>query len=215
MDMTNARPRLMAGNRPLWLGLLLTLALVGLTTAISPLERTLGVNARLVYFHGAWVWAGKIAFAAASAAGLAGLIWGRQAWQRYSLALGSAGLVFWLTYLPLSLYIQQVNWGGIFWDEPRWRIPLMFGVVGVLLQVGLWLVGNLRLASLANLLFGVALWWSLATIQNVLHPDSPIAQSGALDIQMFFGAILFLALVFGALMTRLLYGYTAPHSAVQ
>lgn len=214
MDMTNSRPRILAGNRALWVGLLLVLVLIALTTALSPVERTLGTNARLVYFHGAWVWAGKIAFAAAAASGLAGLVSGRLAWQRYSLALGRTGLVFWLTYLPLSLYVQQMNWGGIFWDEPRWRIPLMFGVVGVLLQVGLALVGNLRLASLANLLYGVALWWSLAAIQNVLHPDSPIAQSGALDIQVFFGAILLLALIFGALITRLLYRATAPQRQV-
>jgi hypothetical protein len=53
-------------------------------------------------------------------------------------------VVFWLTYLPLSLLVQQMNWGGIFWDEPRWRISLMFGMVGLLLQVGLALVENLR-----------------------------------------------------------------------
>ena len=42
--------------------------------ALAPLERTLGEGARLVYFHGAWVWAGKIAFGAAAAAGLVGLV---------------------------------------------------------------------------------------------------------------------------------------------
>lgn len=192
-------------NRALWGSLLITLMLIALVTVLSPLERTLGDRARLVYFHGAWVWTGKLAFGVAALAGLVGLLRRSPLWQRISLALGRAGLVFWLTYLPLSLYVQQVNWGGIFWDEPRWRIPLMFGVVGVLLQAGLWLMEDLRLASVANLVFGVALWWSLGTIQNVLHPDSPITQSNSLQIQLFFVALVVLSVIFGGLLTRLLY----------
>jgi hypothetical protein len=193
--------------------LLLTALAIGLVTSLAPLERTLGERARLVYFHGAWVWAGKIAFGAAAMCGLAGLIRRNAAWQRVSLALGRTGLIFWLTYLPLSLYIQQVNWGGIFWDEPRWRIPLMFGIAGLLLQIGLALMEDLRLVSAANLVFGVALWWFLGSAQNVLHPDSPIFQSNATDIQVFFIALLALSVVFGGLLARLLYplGTRSPH----
>ncbi len=198
--------------RALWTGLLLTALAIALVSWLAPLERTLGDRSRLVYFHGAWVWAGKIAFGAAAAAGLAGLVKRGRVWQRVSLALGRTGMVFWLTYLPLSLYVQQVNWGGIFWDEPRWRIPLMFGIAGVLLQIGLVLINDTRLTCAANLVFGVALWWSLGNTQNVLHPDSPILQSNATDIQVFFAALLLLAIVFGALLTSLLYSLEAARS---
>ena len=189
--------------RTLWIGLAVSALLIGLTAAFSPLERTLGERIRLVYFHGAWVWAGKVTFAAAGLAGLIGLVRGSRLWHRASLALGRTGLFFWLTYLPLSLWIQQINWGGIFWDEPRWRIPLMFGIVGLLLQIGLALIDDFRLSSAANLVFAIALWWSLGSIENVLHPDSPIFQSGALRIQIFFGALLGLSLIFGTLVARL------------
>jgi hypothetical protein len=189
----------------LWIGLLVTALAIFLVTSAAPLERTLGENARLVYFHGTWVWAGKIAFGAAAIAGLVGLILRSARWQRASLALGRTGMFFWLTYLPLSLYVQQVNWGGIFWDEPRWRIPLMFGIAGLLLQIGLWLMNNLRLASAANLVFGIALWWFLGNIQNVLHPDSPILQSNATEIRAFFGILLALSVLFGGLLALLLY----------
>ncbi len=200
-------------SRPAWVGLLLTLCLIALVTAFAPVERTLGERVRLVYFHGAWVWAGKAAFAAAAAAGLVGLVhWGppaaRRAWRRASLALGWTGMVFWLTYLPLSLLVQQMNWGGIFWDEPRWRIPLTLGVVGLLLQVGLYLMEDLRLASGANLVFGIALWVWLGSIENVLHPDSPIFQSDAIRIQVFFTLILLLALLFGGILARQFYKMT-------
>lgn len=191
--------------RFLLVSMLVVLAVIVVVTAFAPVERTLGERARLVYFHGAWVWAGKIAFAAAAFSGLAGLALRSAVWQRVSRAFGWVGMVFWLTYLPLSLYVQQVNWGGIFWDEPRWRVPLMFGIVGLLLQIGLWLMNDLRLTSGANIVFGTLLWWMLGSIQNVLHPDSPIMQSDAIRIQMFFAALLALSIVFGALLASLLF----------
>lgn len=203
-------------KKNLAIGLLFTLALIGCITALAPVERTLGERARLVYFHGAWVWTGKVIFAASAFAGLGGIVlpvmWkSRKVWQRASLALGWTGMVFWLTYLPLSLLVQQMNWGGIFWDEPRWRVPLMFGVVGLLLQTGLILFENLRLASAANLVFGAALWWSLGTIQNVLHPDSPIFQSNAQLIQMFFSALLALSILSGVLLACLFFQIIPRH----
>jgi hypothetical protein len=198
-------------NRLLWFGLLFTLLILALVTAFAPLERTLGERARLVYLHGAWVWAGKAAFGAAALAGLGALLRRHVTWDNLSLALGRTGLVFWLTYLPMSLWVQQVNWGGIYWDEPRWRIPLVFGIVGLLLQVGLALIDVPRLASAANLIYGTALWWLLGNIQNVLHPDSPILQSDSVRIQFFFVILLLLALIFGVLLVRLFYAaYGSP-----
>lgn len=194
-------------EKPRWLGagLLFTSFILFLVTSLAPIERTLGEGARLVYFHGAWVWAGKFAFAAAAAVGLVGLVWKKRSWLLSSRVLGWAGLVFWLTYLPLSLYVQQVNWGGIFWDEPRWRIPLMFGVAGLLLQGGLVLLENLRFTSAANLVFGAALWWFLGSIQNVLHPDSPILQSNSVRIQIFFFLLVVFSVLFGGVLARLFY----------
>jgi hypothetical protein len=198
-------------HRTLWILLVFTLLLIGLSASLAPLERTLGERARLVYFHGAWVWAGKVAFAAAALSGLTGLLLRRCFWQRVSLALGWTGMMFWLTYLPLSLLVQQMNWGGIFWDEPRWRVPFIFGVVGLLLQVGLILMEDLRLASAVNLGFGAALWWALGNVQNVLHPDSPILQSDAVRIQAFFAVLLVLSLVFGGILTWLLLQVRTEH----
>jgi hypothetical protein len=176
--------------------LIFTLAMILLATAVSPLEATLGWRARLVYLHGAWVWTGKIAFALAGLAGLLALVWARRrAWAAsWSLALGRTGLVFWLTYLPMSLWVQQLIWGGIFWDEPRWRIPLAYGVAAVLLQLGLRLFESPLLTSAANLVFGAALWISLGAINNVLHPDSPIFGFGSTRIEFFFLLLVALSL---------------------
>ena len=187
----------------LWL--IITIAAIVVLTALGPIERTLGENLRLVVLHGAWVWTGKILFAAAALAGLAGLLLPRSFWSILSLVLGRAGLLFWLTYLPMSLIVQMQNWGGIFWDEPRWRVPFTFGVVGLLLQFGLWVINQSRVTDLANLVFGVVLWWQLGAITNILHPDSPIFGSDSTGIQFFFLVLLGLTLFAAAQITRLLY----------
>jgi hypothetical protein len=184
--------------------MLVTLALIVLVAALTPLERTLGANIRLIYFHGAWVWAGKFAFAAAAAFGLAGLVirrWDHPA-ARWALAAGRAGLFFWATYLPMSLLVMQLNWGGLFLDEPRFRTPLMLGIVGVLLHAGFVLLEYPSwLVEVGSLAFGVALWWALGVTANVLHPDSPVYTSDSLLIEVFFTVMTVLAVVFGAQLT--------------
>jgi len=91
-------------------------------------------------------------------------------------------------------------------------VPLTFGVVGLLLQLGLWVLNQPRLTNLANLLFGITLWWQLGGITNILHPDSPIFGSGASGIQVFFIALLVLTLLAGGLITRLIYAAQARRS---
>ncbi len=55
-------------KRTLWLLFLALLVATALVTFYGPTERTLGANLRLVVLHGAWVWAGKAAFALAGLA---------------------------------------------------------------------------------------------------------------------------------------------------
>jgi len=177
--------------------LLLTLALIALATALGPPERTLGTNIRIVYLHGAWVWTGKIAFGLAALAGLAGLLLRRKRRlaQEASLALGRTGLLFWLTNLPLALLVMQVNWGGFFFDEPRWKVSLMFGIVASMMQAALYLLNSGWVACLANLFLGSTLWLLLGEATTEMHPVSPIFGSDATGIQVFFVALLGLVLL--------------------
>jgi hypothetical protein len=188
-------------SRWLWPGILLVATVV--MAAFGPLEQSLGASIRLVYLHGAWVWAGILVFLAASLAGLAALLTHRSAFFRWSEALGRTGLCFWLTYLPMSLLLMQIDWGGFFFDEPRWRIPFAYGVAGLLLQVGLALFDRRELTAAGNLIFGVALIWSLNGLQSILHPDSPILNSPSWDIRLFFAALLALALLLAWQVARL------------
>lgn len=183
----------LAGWQPI--GLIVTLLALALAASFAPIERTLGVNLRLILVHGAWAWTGQIAFGLAAICALPGLLLRRAAWHDWSQAWGRTGMLFWLTYLPMSLLVMQLNWGGLFFDEPRWRIPFTFAVVGVLLQAGMLLINSPVFTSAGNLFFGAALWWSLRNAANVLHPDSPIGQSNSLNIQLAFGLLLALILL--------------------
>ena len=176
----------------LWFVLTL-IAILGVT-ALGPAERSLGTNVRVVYLHGAWVWAALIYILAAAGVGLVGLFTQRQGWHLWSRALGRTGLIFWISYLPLSMWAMQSNWNGLFLAEPRWRMALVFAISGLLLQVGVTLLEDPAWASVLNLVYAVILIYVLMTTEEVMHPGSPIFGSGAWRIQVYFLGLLALVL---------------------
>lgn len=185
--------------------LLIVLLLIVILALFGPEEQSLGSNVRLVYLHGAWVLTAEIAFLAAALAGLLGLILRRGMFHAWSAALGRTGIIFWITYLPLSLLAMQANWNGLFLAEPRFRLAMIFAVTGVLLQAGLWIFNLPWLTSLANIVFIVVLRAIFATAENIMHPPpSPIFNSGNIVIIAFFVALNLLAWLAAYLLTRLL-----------
>jgi hypothetical protein len=174
-----------------------------LLTALGPEEATLGENARIVYLHGAWVLSAEAALALAAAVGLLGILSRRQRLQRWSTALGRTGIFFWVAYLPLSLWAMQANWNGLFLNEPRFRVAVVFAITGVLAQAGTSLLGKPAVTSLVNFAFGIALWLSISRADYILHPPpSPIFGSGILSLQLYFVTLIFLTLAAAYFMTR-------------
>lgn len=181
----------------------LSVILIALLALFGPEEKELGANVRVVYLHGAWVLAAELAFLAAGVAGLFALITKRDVLHKWSAALGRTGIVFWVTYLPLSLWAMQANWNGLFLVEPRFRLALIFAVTGVLLQLGLWLVNMDWVTSLANVFFIIVLRAIFANADNVMHPPpSPIFNSGNFAIIGFFVALILLSLLAAYFLTR-------------
>ncbi len=180
-----------------------TLLLIVLIAFFGPEEESLGSNVRLVYLHGAWVIAAELALALSALAGLLGLLARRDVFHALSAALGRTGIVFWVTYLPLSMMAMQSNWNGLFLAEPRFRLALTFAVVGVLLQLGLWMMNQKWLTSLANIAFIIALRVIFASAENVMHPPpSPIFNSGNYAIIGFFVGLNLLSWVAGYFLTK-------------
>lgn len=180
-----------------WLSLVVIGVLIALLTAVGPAEKSLGVNVRVVYLHGAWVWTALAGFVAAGLAGALALLTRRDNLYRWSQALGRAGLLFWVTYLLISLWAMQTNWNGLFLAEPRWRLAAIFAVTGVLLQAGLALWNRPAAYALGNLAYIILLVGALLTTQDVLHPQSPILQSDSLVIKAYFISLYLLTLAAG------------------
>ncbi len=183
--------------------LFITLIVIAILALFGPEEKSLGASVRIVYLHGAWVLTAELAFLAAGLIGLIALLTRRNLLHAWSAALGRTGILFWVTYLPLSLWAMESNWNGLFLSEPRFRLAVIFAVTGVLLQIGLWLISTDWITSLANLLFIVVLRVVFATAQNIMHPPpSPIFNSGNYVIIGFFLALNLLTLIAAYFLTR-------------
>jgi len=185
--------------------------------ALAPMEKTLGANARLVYFHGAWVWASLAGFGVAALTGAAGLVFNRLSLHQWSRGWGRSALFFWITFLPMSLVVMQANWNGLFLDEPRFRTPLDLAVTGLLLQMGLSLLKDIRWTSLFNVLYLAVLGVVMSSTESILHPDSPIfnANSAANDrsIQLYFIGLIILLLLAAWQMARAWKLWQEPRAA--
>lgn len=183
----------------------ITVGVITLLAFFGPEERSLGSNVRLVYVHGAWVLTAELAFFAAALTGLLGLILRRDIFHAWSAALGRTGIIFWVTYLPLSMLAMQSNWNGLFLAEPRFRLAMIFAITGVLLQLGLWLFNIPWLTSLANIIYIIVLRAIFATAENIMHPPpSPIFNSGNYVIIGFFVGLNVLAWLAAFFLTRYL-----------
>ena len=188
-----------------WLWFLISAGGVVLLTSLGPAEKSLGVNVRIVYLHGAWVWAALAGFIAAGLVGALGLLNRRESLYDWSAALARTGLIFWITYLPISMWAMQTNWNGLFLAEPRWRLAAVFAVAGLLLQLGLFLIRKPVVDAWANLAFAGVLMVSLSRTQDVMHPDSPIFSSESRTIQVYFVLLLLFTLSAAWQVARMLY----------
>lgn len=188
-----------------WVWFVASIIAIGILTTIGPAEHSLGTHIRIVYLHAAWVWASLAAFLLAGFCGGFGLLTHRSNLHKWSKAFGRTGLVFWLSYLPLSLLAMQSNWNGLFLAEPRWRLALVFSITGILLQVGLSLADKPILTSASNLGYLIALMITLVETPYVMHPDSPILNSEAWRIQAFFFGLVLLTLFAAVQMARMWY----------
>jgi hypothetical protein len=180
-------------NSPL-IRLLILLVTIVLLTMAGPSEMTLGANVRIVYLHGAWVWTALAGFLISGALGLGGIIIQRQDLHLWSRAWGLTGLVFWISYLPISIWAMETSWNGLYLTEPRWRLALVFAVTGLLLQTGLALIQKPVWTSTGNLLYVIVLLLALARTRNVMHPPAPVISSTSLLIRGYFFLLLVIML---------------------
>lgn len=184
----------MGGVRSGWAGVLAAILVLAGALAFVPPEETLGSRIRLVYAHGAGIWAGLVLFVLASAFALLGLRDRR--WLGRAFLADLAGTGLWAISLVLSLVAMKVVWGGLFLAEPRFLNALR--VLGLSLAV-LALHGLLPGASPTRALWlrilapgartAVVFYWILTT-ELVMHPDRPVLRAEAVMQVSFLGVLL-------------------------
>lgn len=178
---------------PVLAGLLGLLLIVWV--ALAPAESRLGNVVKLVYVHGALVWAGLLTFSVAGVLGLMALLLrlsgpatGRAApWLRGARAAGLAALVVWVVYALSSMAVTGLTWGQwIAWGEPRVRATAAILVAALALNLIVRLADHPDLTAVAQVLMGVAPWVVVNRAQAIRHPVDPIGGSTSASIQVFY-----------------------------
>jgi hypothetical protein len=173
--------------------LLALLPVIVLVTLLGPREQSLGATARIVYIHGALVWVAMLAFAVAGLLGLTGLLAtaglapSLKRFHDWSRAAGRVALLFWIGYLPLSMWAARAAWGHVFLEDPSFQNAFRVLAVALIAQVIIWMRPTPSwLTGLINAGVAVFMIVQLASAQRLMHPQSPIGDSNSLLIQFYF-----------------------------
>lgn len=154
---------------------------------LAPAETRLGNLVKLVYVHGALVWAGLFTFSVAGALGAVALVVRRPVWYRGTQAAGLAALGVWIVYVISSMAVTGLTWGQIIaWNEPRVRITGLILAAAVVLAFVRWLVGHRDFGAVVNLAMGIVPWVMVRQADVIRHPVNPIGGSESSAIQVFY-----------------------------
>ncbi len=166
---------------------LLTLALLAaLLLLFSPGEQTLGNGIKIVYLHVALIWVGMAGLVAAGLLGIMVMMQPQNARQRWLMATSWVAFGFFAAGALVSLVAEIVNWGAIFWSEPRTASILQVLAVALIVQVASSWPINSRVRGLLYLLLAGFMLWSTGRAELVLHPDDPIGTSSSAGIRIGF-----------------------------
>lgn len=193
-----------------FLGGLVACALVAaLLVWLAPEERSLGAGIKVVYVHVALVWTGLTGLALTGLLGLALVISGDRRLANLAQTTGWVACAFFAAGLAMSIVAAKVNWGGMFWQEPRTAASLRALALGVLvLGAAGWLGGGRRQGLLYLLPAGLVVW-SFPGTRLVLHPQSAIWSSPSVGIRFTFLAM-FVVFSLAALQIVAYYARQSP-----
>ena len=166
-----------------------------LILAFAPQEQTLGRGITSVYLHVSLIWAGMAALLASGALGLLIAVSGRVAWDRWAQAAGWVGLGFFGAGFGMSVVASIVNWGGVFWQEPRNASALNVMALALIVQVLVALLPLSRWRSLLHLAPAAILLYGTLATPLTLHPPSAARDSTSPAIQFAFLSLFLLALL--------------------
>jgi hypothetical protein len=176
------------------------LALLMLWVVLAPAEARLGNVVKLVYVHGALIWAGLVTFSVAGGLGLVALVVRRPVWYHGTQAAGVTALIVWIVYAISAMAVTGLTWGQVIaWNEPRVRATGLILVAAIVLAIVGRLVAHRDFTAVVNLAMGIVPWVVVRQADAIRHPVNPIGGSGSAAIQTFY--LLIVLTVAGLAMT--------------
>lgn len=168
------------------------IGLAALLVWLGPDEKTLGSGIKAVYVHVSLTWAGLIGYVVAGLLGVATLRWQQvDSWRQ---TVGWVAFGFYLGGVAVSVLASKINWGAVFWQEPRMVTSLNMLAAALLLLTANLFVPWRWLRGLLSALLPVIIFWSNLRAPLVLHPGNAVRSSTAAGIQLTFLGMLALAL---------------------
>ena len=187
-------------HKRIWWGM----GVIGVVTAVlllvAPEEATLGAGIRSVYVHVALIWVGLAGFVIAGLLGVGLLVTGYERLYLWLRTIGWMGVGFFAAGMATSALASQVNWGAVFWQEPRMRSSSTSLTIAVIVLVAIDWFPWLRLKGALVTAVPLIFFWLTARTELVLHPDNPILTSDSVGIQATFAGLFVLVGLAAALL---------------
>lgn len=181
----------------------LLIGLAAVAALLAPAEASLGNAAKLVYAHAGQAWTGIAGFCAAAIFSIAYLLTANRRHLRWADAAEKASLLWWFIHVASSLITMQYAWGGIFWQEPRFRVALTFLVLSTAIYFTALIVSRERLTAIFNVVNAAVLVVLMLVTSRVMHPKNPIyGASHALSIKLYTTALVIIFLFMLIQITR-------------
>ena len=182
----NSLPAVPASNKLFWAVLGGILSLAAILLIRSPVEQTLGEGIRSVYVHVAFTWAGMIGLAVTGLLGLGAAVTGHAALLDWAKTICWVALAMFAAGLVMSIFAASINWGAVFWQEPRTNSALEILALGFVVQfIASWPIPN-RLKGFLYLLLAAFLVYSVSSTPRVLHPGNAARTSSSAAIRFTF-----------------------------
>lgn len=178
-----------------WISFLLPAVIVVITAFIvlvAPEEKTLGTGIKSIYVHVALTWTGMFGLSLVGFLGVITLLTARSPFFDWAQTIGWVAIVAFVAGLVMSMVAAQINWGGIFWAEPRTQAAMRIVSVALIVQILNTWFRNVRLRGLLHIIPSLFMAYTILTTELVLHPRSPILTSDSVSIQLTFVSLFLL-----------------------
>lgn len=185
-----------------WVLLAVVVGLGGLLIWIAPEEQTLGSGIKSVYVHVALTWTALLGLAAAGIIGITAAVIGKPGWVGLSSTITWVSITFFSAGLVMSFIAAGINWGGLFWEEPRTNSAIQIVVASLIVQGANRLSIPYRLKGALYFLLLLFMFWAILSIPDVLHPGDAARTSPPAIRLTFYGLFALFSLAAAWLVWR-------------